>query len=68
VVWGRGGVMSNIFVRRGKATMALKYVDGDENDNDKIKTMPPSTTTSIFTTTMATHYAKVNKNSCHNVD
>ncbi len=48
--------------------MALKYVDSDEDDDVKIKTMSPSTMTCISTTMMATHYAKINKNSCHNVD
>jgi hypothetical protein len=48
--------------------MALKHVNGDKDDNDKIKTTSPSTTTGISTTTMATHYAKINKNSRHNVD
>ena len=48
--------------------MALKHVNGDEDDNDKIKTTSPSTTTGISTMMMATHYAKINKYSCHNVD
>jgi hypothetical protein len=34
-VWGRGGAMNNIFVR-GEAMMALKYIDGDEDNDDKI--------------------------------
>jgi hypothetical protein len=48
--------------------MALKYVNSDEDNNDKIKMTSPSTTTGISTTAMATLYAKINKNSCHNVD
>jgi hypothetical protein len=48
--------------------MALKYVDSDGDDDDKIKTTLPSMMACICTTMMATHYAKINKNSCHNVD
>ncbi len=48
--------------------MALKFVDGDEDNDDKIKMASPSTTMCISTMTMATHYANLNKNSCHNVD
>jgi hypothetical protein len=48
--------------------MALKYIDGDEDDDDKIKTTSPLTMTCISMTMMATHYAKISKNSCHNVN
>jgi hypothetical protein len=54
--------------RTDLALKLLKYVNGNEDDDDKIKTTLPLTTTGISTTTMATHYAKVNKNSCHNVN
>ncbi len=34
---GRGGATGNIVMRVGGARLALKYVDGDEDDRDIIK-------------------------------